>query len=179
MKNKQLAESFCLDDSHQKEIEKYEQKYNKIQGYEFMIKKKAKEVEYYLSKKKKRPELSQKETEGLLQRASALYKYDPCNASLLKVLVSWDICRDKKMTVNVFEEAIQKTPNNINIYIEYWKFLKYLKKTDRMIELSERMIKAADNPAVPTDQWIEAHDIRFKSLLMKGDSQEIVEEAVH
>jgi hypothetical protein len=40
------------------------------------------------------------------------------------------------------------------------------------------MVKAADNFSVPTDLWIEAHDIRFKSLLMKGGSKEITIKAV-
>ena len=47
-----------------------------------------------------------------------------------------------------------------------------------MISLSEKMINAADSPTVPTDQWVEAHDIRFKSLLMKGNSKDIIEEGV-
>jgi len=51
--------------------------------------------------------------------------------------------------------------------------------TNKMVELSERMMEIADDPSVPTDQWIEAHDVRFKSLLMKGSSQEIIEEAVN
>jgi len=60
-------------------------------------------------------------------RASALYKYDPYAASLLKVLVCWDISRDKNETINAFEEGIRKTPHNMHAYLEYWKFLKYLK----------------------------------------------------
>lgn len=40
------------------------------------------------------------------------------------------------------------------------------------------MIKAADSPMVPTDLWIEAHDYRFKSLLMKGEDQDTIEEAI-
>lgn len=132
-----------------------------------------------LNKQKKRPEFSQKELDDLVARANALFKHDPYNAPVLKVLVWWDISRNKKTTLEAFEEGIRKTPHNINIYLEYWKFLKYLKRNDKMIELSERIIKAADNPAVPTDQWIEAHDIRFKSLLMKGNSKEIIEEAVN
>ena len=51
--------------------------------------------------------------------------------------------------------------------------------TNKMVELSERMMEIADDPSVPTDQWIEAHDVRFKSLLMKGSSHEIIEEAVN
>lgn len=53
-----------------------------------------------------------------------------------------------------------------------------LNKKEQMIALSERMIKAADSPMVPTDQWIEAHDYRFKSLLMKGEDKETIEEAI-
>ena len=71
------------------------------------------------------------------------------------------------------------TPKNINIYWEYWKFLKYLKKTNKMIEVSERMMTVIDDPCIPTDQWIEAHDLRFKSLLMKGSSKENIEEAIN
>jgi len=48
-----------------------------------------------------------------------------------------------------------------------------------MIQLSDRMVKAANSPIVPTDLWIEVHDIRFKSLLMKGDSKDIIEEAIN
>ena len=64
------------------------------------------------------------------------------------------------------------------VYIEYWKFLKYLKKKDDMINLSERMMEVVDNPTVPTDLWIDAHDIRFKSLLMKGGDKDSIEKAI-
>mmetsp|Transcript_35398 Transcript_35398/g.40916 ORF Transcript_35398/g.40916 Transcript_35398/m.40916 type:complete len:116 (+) Transcript_35398:379-726(+) len=110
---------------------------------------------------------------------ATIYKHDPFNACLLKVLVFWDILRDKNETIKAFEEGIEKTPKNINIYVEYWKFLKYLKKTDKMVELSEKMMKVITDSSVPTDQWIEAHDIRFKSLLMKSSSKDTIEEAVN
>jgi hypothetical protein len=58
-------------------MDEYEQKYNKVQGYEFLIKKKAKEIEYYLKKQKKRPKISEKEQDGLTKRANALFKHDP------------------------------------------------------------------------------------------------------
>lgn len=47
-KNKDVAESFCLREHQVNEMEKYNNKYHKVQSYEFIIKKKAKEVEYYL-----------------------------------------------------------------------------------------------------------------------------------
>lgn len=144
-----------------------------------LSKRRQKKLSIILNKQKKRPKISQKELDSMLSRVKTLYKYDPYNAPLLKVLVCWDISRDKEETIEAFEEGIRKNPNNIHVYIEYWKFLKYLKRHERMIELSERMIKAADSSSVPTDQWIEAHDLRFKSLLMKGNSKDIIEEAVN
>ena len=48
-----------------------------------------------------------------------------------------------------------------------------------MIEVSDKLMKVIDDPCIPTDQWIEAHDLRFKSLLMKGSSQETIEEAIN
>ena len=184
-KNKSAMESFCLYDIKPKDMEKYQ----KVQHYEFVIKKKTKEIEYYLKKNKKRPKISEKEVKELMACSKSIDKYDPYNSTLLKVLISWDICKNKQDTLATFEDGISSTPNNINIYIEYWKFLKYLKKSDKegssksytekMISLSERMLKAADNYNVPTDQWIEAHDIRFKSLLMKDDTKETIEEAVN
>jgi len=58
-------------------MEKYEQKYHKLQNYEFIIKKKVKEIEYYLKKKKKRPKIGQKEKDELIKRVNAIYKHDP------------------------------------------------------------------------------------------------------
>lgn len=108
-----------------------------------------------------------------------IYKEDPYNAWLLKIMVYWDILRDKNSTIQAFEEGIKMTPNNINIYIEFWKFMKYLKKTDKMLEISEQLMKVIDNSSVPTDQWIEAHDLRFKTLLMKGSTKDLIEEAIN
>lgn len=177
-KNKSKDESHSLCDYELEQMEKIEQKYSKLQSYEFIIKKKAKEIEYYLKKKKQRPKIGEKEKSSLVQRANAIYKHDPYNASLLKVLVCWDISQDKKATIAAFEEGIRKTPNNVNVYIEYWKFLKYLKKTDKMNEISEKMMKIVDEPTVPSDQWADAHDIRFKSLLGMGNSEDSIKQAV-
>ena len=57
-KNKSISESSCLWNDEIEEMEKIEQKYHKLQSYEFIIKKKAKEIEYYLKKQKKRPNIS-------------------------------------------------------------------------------------------------------------------------
>lgn len=58
-------------------MDDYEQKYHKVQSYEFLIKKKAKEIEYFLKKQKKRPDIPQKEQDELMKRADAIYKHDP------------------------------------------------------------------------------------------------------
>lgn len=76
-KNIVKAESSSLCERKIEEIENFEQKYHKLQNYEFIIKKKVKEIEYYLKKQKKRPKISEKDKNSLLQRANALYKHDP------------------------------------------------------------------------------------------------------
>lgn len=120
-----------------------------------------------------------KEIQNLNSMIKTIHKEDPSSAWLLKIMVYWDILRDKNSTIQAFEEGIKLSQNNIYIYIEYWKFMKYLKKTDKMLEISEQLMKVVDNSCIPTDQWIEAHDLRFKTLLMKGSTKELIEEAIN
>ena len=52
-----------------------------------LLKRRLKKLNIILNKQKKRPKISQKELDGLLSKCKSLYKYDPHNAPLLKVLV--------------------------------------------------------------------------------------------
>ena len=97
------------------------------------------------------------------------------NGAILRGVIAWDIKMDKNEATSVYNKILDRYPQNMEAYFAYWEFLNKIGEKKRLDEVSENMIEAAQNTNVPTREWMKAHLLRAKTLLMSSRPQEAID----
>lgn len=93
----------------------------------------------------------------------------------MRAVIAWDIKMDKKETISVYQKILEKYPHNMEAYFSYWEFLNKIGDMTLLDKVSEAMLNSAQNSNVPTLEWMKAHSLRSKTLLMLSKHQEAIE----
>ena len=80
-----------------------------------------------------------------------------------------------KETISVYQKILEKYPHNMEAYFNYWEFLNKIGDVNMLDKISEAMLNAAQNSNIPTLEWMRAHSLRSKTLLMLSRHQEAIE----
>jgi hypothetical protein len=81
-------------------------------------------------------------------------------------MLASEIQFNEKESIRVYEAMIDRFPKNIKSYIHYYNFLKKINKREQLDSVTIKMMKAIEDPLVPTDEWMEAHMIRADALVI-------------
>lgn len=119
--------------------------------------------------------IPEKTLESLLSACNALIRADRVNGAVMRAVVSWDIQNDKNETLMVFQKIIEKYPTNMKAYFKFWEFLVKIGDKKRLNKVSEDMLVAAENTSVPTPEWMKAHSLRAKTLILNQKYKEAID----
>lgn len=81
---------------------------------------------------------------------------------------------DKKEAISVYQRILEKYPDNMEAYFHYWDFLVKAGDIKKLEKVSENMMQAAQNTTVPTSDWMKAHSIRARTLIMLNRHKEAI-----
>ena len=66
----------------------------------------------------------------------------------------------------LFDQAIDQYPNNVEAHVEYWRYLFKRKEYAKAKSVAERALQASEAISVPTSLWVETRIIMSKSHLV-------------
>lgn len=122
------------------------------------------------------------EINNLKAACKALVRADRYNGSLLRGVMAAEIQNDEQETIRVYETMIERVPQNLKAYFDYYKYMKRFKRMDKINNITKKMMKAIEDPSVPTNEWMEAHITRADCLVelkFVDEAIEILENLVH
>ena len=126
-------------------------------------------------KKNKNYQVSEKEVENLKAACKALVRADNYNGSILRGMLASEIQFNEPESIRVYDAMIERFPMNIKAYINYYNFLKKINRREQLDSVTVKMMKAIEDPIVPTDEWMEAHMIRADALVILKREVEAVD----
>lgn len=157
-----------------KVIKSFIEEYYDINKFEYIIKRKAKAVQKAV-KENKDVNMKDNTLESLISACNALIRADKINGALIRALLAWEIKMDKKEASSVYQKILEKYPYCMEAYFNYLEFLNNIGDMAKMEKVSEAMIEAAQNTSVPTLDWMKAHSLRSRTLLMLSKHKEAIE----
>jgi tetratricopeptide (TPR) repeat protein len=92
----------------------------------------------------------------------------------MRGIIAWEIEMEKKQAVTVYEKILDKYPKNMEAYFNYWEFLKKIGEKKKLEKISRKMMKAAQDTSVPTTEWMKAHSMRAKTLIILNKHEEAI-----
>lgn len=163
----------CPEDK-KKVIKSFIEEYYDVNKFEYIIKRKAKAVQQAV-KENKDVKITDTTLESLISACNALIRADKINGPILRAVIAWEIKLDKDEAISVYQRILEKYPGNMEAYFHYWEFLSKIGEKKKLIKVSEAMMKAVQSTSVPTSEWMRAHSLRSKTLLMLEMYEEAIE----
>mmetsp|Transcript_33377 Transcript_33377/g.32831 ORF Transcript_33377/g.32831 Transcript_33377/m.32831 type:complete len:270 (+) Transcript_33377:289-1098(+) len=97
------------------------------------------------------------------------------NGALTRAVIAWEIKMDKAEANSVFQRIIDQYPSFLEAHFKYWEFLLKIGEVSQMEEVSYTMLQEAEHTSVPTGEWMKAHTLRAKTLIMLGKHDEAIQ----
>ena len=157
-----------------KAIKGFIEEYYDLNKFEYIIRRKAKSVQNAV-RENKTVDLNENTIESLISAWNALIRADKINGAIMRAIIAWDVKMDKKETISVYQKILEKYPHNMEAYFQYWEFLNKIGDVNMLDKVSEAMLNSAQNSNVPTLEWMKAHSLRSKTLIMLSRHQEAIE----